>query len=126
MPALLLLGARGWAVGPGDRRYEDMFRRYAAERPGQVAAAIGFDAPLAQRIYAGADMLWMPSRYEPGGLAQLIALHYGPIPVVRATGGLADTIKDSAPVRPPPPAFTFPASHPSPLYPAALPPPPPY
>ena len=62
------------------------------------SVAIGFDAALAQRIYAGADMLWMPSRFEPGGLAQLIALRYGTIPVVRATGGLADTIRDYDPV----------------------------
>jgi len=85
-------------VGAGDRRYEDMFSRWAAERPKQVAAAIGFDSALAQRVYAGADMLWMPSRFEPCGLAQLIALRYGTIPVVRATGGLADTIKDYDPV----------------------------
>ena len=63
-----------------------------------MAVAIGFDAALAQRIYAGADMLWMPSRFEPGGLAQLIALRYGTIPVVRGTGGLADTIRDYDPV----------------------------
>jgi starch synthase len=63
-----------------------MFRRWASEAPHQVAVSIGFDAALAQRIYAGADMLWMPSRFEPGGLAQLIALRYGTIPVVRATG----------------------------------------
>ena len=63
-----------------------------------MAAAIGFDAALAQRVYAGADILWMPSRFEPCGLAQLIALRYGTIPVVRATGGLADTIKDYDPV----------------------------
>src|SRR5437660_11326451 len=75
-----------------------MFRRWASELPRQVAVAIGFDASLAQRIYAGADMLWMPSRFEPGGLAQLIALRYGTIPVVRATGGLADTIRDYDPV----------------------------
>jgi starch synthase len=93
-----------------------MFRRYAAERPGQVAAAIGFDAPLAQRIYAGADMLWMPSRYEPGGLAQLIALRYGTIPVVRATGGLADTIKDYDPVAGKGNGFTFAAYDPWQFY----------
>ena len=98
MPALMQLGVQIVVVGAGDRRYEDMFRRWAAERPKQVAAAIGFDSALAQRVYAGADMLWMPSRFEPCGLAQLIALRYGTIPVVRATGGLADTIKDYDPV----------------------------
>jgi ADP-glucose type glycogen/starch synthase len=107
MPALMAFGVQVVVVGTGDRRYEDMFRRYAAERPGQVAAAIGFDAPLAQRVYAGSDILWMPSRYEPGGLAQLIALRYGTIPVVRATGGLADTIKDYDPVASKGNGFTF-------------------
>jgi len=97
LPELLELGLQVVVVGTGDRRYEDMFRRWASERPRQVAVAIGFDAALAQRIYAGADMLWMPSRFEPGGLAQLIALRYGTIPVVRATGGLADTIRDYDP-----------------------------
>ncbi|OLD53804.1 MAG: hypothetical protein AUI56_02500 [Actinobacteria bacterium 13_1_40CM_2_66_13] len=98
MPELVQLGLQIVVIGTGDRRYEDMFRRWASELPRQVAVAIGFDAALAQRIYAGADMLWMPSRFEPGGLAQLIALRYGTIPVVRATGGLADTIRDYDPV----------------------------
>ena len=98
IPELLELGLQVAVIGTGDRRYEDMFRRWAGERPRQVAVAVGFDAALAQRIYAGADMLWMPSRFEPGGLAQLIALRYGTIPVVRATGGLADTISDYEPV----------------------------
>ena len=97
MPELVQLGLQIVVIGTGDRRYEDMFRRWAGELPRQVAVAIGFDSALAQRIYAGADMLWMPSRFEPGGLAQLIALRYGTIPVVRATGGLADTIRDYDP-----------------------------
>src|SRR5437899_604955 len=97
MPELVQLGLQIVVIGTGDRRYEDMFRRWASELPRQVAVAIGFDAALAQRIYAGADMLWMPSRFEPGGLAQLIALRYGTIPVVRTTGGLADTIRDFDP-----------------------------
>src|SRR5712691_2537469 len=98
MPELVQLGLQIVVIGTGDRRYEDMFRRWAGEAPRQVAVSVGFDAALAQRIYAGADMLWMPSRFEPGGLAQLIALRYGTIPVVRSTGGLADTIRDYDPV----------------------------
>jgi len=94
-------------IGTGDRRYEDMFRRWAAEAPHQVSATIGFDAALAQRTYAGADMLWMPSRFEPCGLAQLIALRYGTVPVVRETGGLADTIRDYDPVAATGNGFTF-------------------
>src|SRR5579859_6035736 len=107
LPAVLQLGLQLVVIGTGDRRYEDLFRRYAAEKPGMVAAIIGFDPAMAQKIYAGADMLWMPSRFEPCGLAQLIALRYGTIPVVRATGGLADTIKDYDPVASAGDGFTF-------------------
>jgi len=84
-------------LGTGDRHYEDLFRHFATQHQGRVAAAIGFDPGLAQRMYAGADMLLMPSRFEPGGLGQLIALRYGTIPIVRATGGLAETIRDFDP-----------------------------
>jgi starch synthase len=107
MPHLLHLGLQVVVIGTGDRRYEDMFRRWAGEAPHQVSASIGFDAALAQRIYAGADMLWMPSRFEPCGLAQLIALRYGTVPVVRETGGLADTIRDYDPVAATGNGFTF-------------------
>jgi len=112
LPELLQLGLQVAVIGTGDRRYEDVFRRWAGELPRQVAVAIGFDAALAQRIYAGADMLWMPSRFEPCGLAQLIALRYGTIPVVRATGGLADTIKDYDPVASTGTGFSFEAYDP--------------
>src|SRR5258708_1354123 len=94
LPAILQLGLQVVVIGTGDRRYEDMFRRYAAEKPGMVAAVIGFDPALAQRIYAGADMLWMPSRFEPCGLAPLIALRYGTVPGGRAKCGPAGTIHD--------------------------------
>jgi starch synthase len=97
MPQLLQLGLQVVVMGTGDRRYEDMFHRWAAETPHQVSFTIGFDPALAQRIYAGSDILFMPSRFEPCGLAQLIALRYGTVPVVRATGGLADTIMDYDP-----------------------------
>ena len=107
MAQLLHLGLQVVVIGTGDRRYEDMFRRWSGEVPHQVSVNIGFDAALAQRIYAGADMLWMPSRFEPCGLAQLIALRYGTIPVVRETGGLADTIRDYDPVAGTGNGFTF-------------------
>ncbi|HKF78243.1 MAG TPA: glycogen/starch synthase [Candidatus Dormibacteraeota bacterium] len=97
LPALTGIDVQLAVMGAGDRRYEDMFRYAAAQHPGRFAAYIGFDSSLAQRLYAGADMLLMPSRFEPCGLAQLIALRYGTIPVVRATGGLADTIQDFDP-----------------------------
>jgi starch synthase len=107
MAQLLHLGLQVVVIGTGDRRYEDMFRRWSGQLPHQVSVNIGFDAALAQRIYAGADMLWMPSRFEPCGLAQLIALRYGTIPVVRETGGLADTIRDYEPVSATGNGFTF-------------------
>jgi starch synthase len=82
------------ALGTGDPEYEEFFVRMAAEHPGRIAVRIGFDNALAHRIEAGADMFLMPSRYEPCGLNQMYSLRYGTVPVVRATGGLDDTIED--------------------------------
>ncbi|WP_027719471.1 glycogen synthase GlgA [Desulfovirgula thermocuniculi] len=84
-------------LGSGDRYYEEMFREIQRRYPEKVGVYIGFNAILAQRIYAGADMFLMPSRFEPCGLGQLIAMRYGTVPVVRATGGLADTVVDYNP-----------------------------
>jgi starch synthase len=81
-------------LGSGDRHYEDLFRQIQRAHPEQAAVVIGFNIGLAQRIYAASDLFLMPSRFEPCGLGQLISLRYGAIPVVRATGGLADTISD--------------------------------
>jgi len=82
-------------LGSGERRFEDMFRHFAAERPDKFGVRIGYDTALAHRIEAGADMFLMPSRYEPCGLNQIYSLRYGTVPIVRATGGLDDTV-DSA------------------------------
>ena len=82
-------------LGNGEPWAEDFFRRMAAEYPGRVAAKIGFDNGLAHRIEAGADLFLMPSRYEPSGLNQMYSLRYGTVPVVRATGGLNDTIDEA-------------------------------
>ena len=81
-------------LGTGDDNYQDQFRKIASQYPGKIAIHIGFNAHLAQQIYAGSDMFLMPSRFEPCGLGQIISLRYGTIPVVRATGGLAETITD--------------------------------
>ena len=81
-------------LGTGDDYYQDQFRRIANDFPGKIAVYIGFNGALAQRIYAGSDMFLMPSRFEPCGLGQLISLRYGTIPIVRATGGLAETVTD--------------------------------
>lgn len=80
------------ALGTGDPEYEKFFQDMAASHPGRIAAKIGFDIGLAHRIEAGADMFLMPSHYEPCGLNQMYSLKYGTVPVVRATGGLDDTI----------------------------------
>ncbi|MDD3114350.1 MAG: glycogen synthase GlgA [Anaerovibrio sp.] len=79
-------------LGTGDKLYEDWFRGLQWRMPQKVSANIRFSNELAQRIYAGADLFLMPSEYEPCGLGQLIALRYGTVPVVRATGGLKDTV----------------------------------
>jgi len=81
------------ALGTGDPEYEDFFRNMAQEHPGRIGEVIGFDNALAHRIEAGADMFLMPSQYEPCGLNQIYSLRYGTVPVVRATGGLDDTIE---------------------------------
>lgn len=84
-------------LGMGDRHYEEMFARMKEKYPDKMGSYIGYNGILAQRIYAGADMFLMPSKFEPCGLGQLISLRYGTLPIVRATGGLADTIVDYEP-----------------------------
>lgn len=80
-------------LGTGDRVYEDSFRYYENAFKGSVCSSIMYDETRAHRIYAGADALLVPSRFEPCGLTQLIAMHYGTIPIVRETGGLKDTVE---------------------------------
>jgi starch synthase len=80
-------------LGTGDRKYEDLFRALAASYPSRVGVKIAYDETIAHQIEAGADMFLMPSRYEPCGLNQIYSLKYGTVPIVRATGGLDDTIE---------------------------------
>jgi len=82
-------------LGSGEWEYETFFYEMAKKYPDKVALKLGFDTNLAHKIYAGADMFLMPSKSEPCGLAQLVSLRYGTIPIVRETGGLNDTVKDS-------------------------------
>ncbi|HEY63066.1 MAG TPA: glycogen synthase [Caldilineae bacterium] len=84
-------------LGTGEQRYHELFEGIQERYPDRVAVFLTFNAPLAQRIYAGTDMFLMPSRFEPCGLGQMIAMHYGSVPIVRATGGLADTVRDYDP-----------------------------
>jgi starch synthase len=83
------------ALGNGEPEYELLFRELAARYPGRAAVYIGYDEAMSHRIEAGADIFLMPSRYEPCGLNQIYSLRYGTVPVVRATGGLDDTIDES-------------------------------
>lgn len=87
-------------LGTGVPEIEDAVRKLETEFPARLRAAIRFDAMLSRRIYAGADVLMIPSRYEPCGLTQMIAMRYGCVPLGRATGGLKDTIQDSLPGQP--------------------------
>ncbi len=82
-------------LGSGEYSYEAFFQELAARHPGRFGVRIGFVPELARKIYAGADMFLMPSKAEPCGLAQMVALRYGTVPIVRQTGGLADTVTDS-------------------------------
>jgi starch synthase len=82
-------------LGSGDQRFERMFQDLAIAHPDRVGVRLGYDNPLAHRIEAGSDMFLMPSRYEPCGLNQIFSLRYGTVPIVRATGGLDDTIEES-------------------------------
>jgi starch synthase len=81
------------ALGTGERDYEEMFRRLNKLFPNKIAVRIAYDNALAHKVEAGADMFLMPSRYEPCGLSQIYSLHYGTVPIVRATGGLDDTVE---------------------------------
>ena len=81
-------------LGAGDEYYENEFSNIEKKYPEKMGVYIGFNATLAQRIYAGCDMFLMPSRFEPCGLGQIISLRYGTIPIVRATGGLVETVTD--------------------------------
>ena len=92
IPELMTLDVQIALLGTGDRDMEQQFLAARAGHPDRIGVFIGFDEGLAHRIEAGADMLMMPSRYEPCGLSQLYSLRYGTVPIVRRTGGLADTV----------------------------------
>ncbi|MEF2725549.1 MAG: glycogen synthase GlgA [Collinsella sp.] len=89
---ILAGGVQVAALGTGDRDYEDGLRYFQDKYPGTMAARIEFDPALSQRMYAAADMFLMPSKFEPCGLSQIIAMRYGTLPIVRETGGLKDTV----------------------------------
>ncbi len=91
------IGARVVVLGTGEPRYEEMWRSLTNRYPDRIAARIGFDEPLSHLVEAGADLFLMPSRFEPCGLNQMYSLRYGTLPLVRATGGLDDTVENYDP-----------------------------
>lgn len=92
---MVRMGIKFAVLGSGEKIYEDFFREMSARYPDRVSVTLGFVPELSHKIYAGADMFLMPSQSEPCGLAQMIAMRYGTIPIVRETGGLRDTVHDN-------------------------------
>ncbi|OYU99937.1 MAG: hypothetical protein CFE45_11080 [Burkholderiales bacterium PBB5] len=97
LPALVAAGVQFAVQGTGEPALEAAFRMAAQAHPGRVAVHIGYDEPRAHQLIAGADVIAVPSRFEPCGLTQMYGLRYGTVPVVRRVGGLADTVRDSQP-----------------------------
>jgi starch synthase len=94
---ILMLDLQFVIMGSGEKTYESFFRKFQKKYPKKIGIHLEFDAQRATSVYAGSDMFLMPSRFEPCGLGQLISLRYGSIPIVRAVGGLADTVTDFNP-----------------------------
>ena len=92
---MLNMGVKFAVLGSGEHIYEAFFREMAARYPGKVSVTLGFVPELSHRIYAGVDMFLMPSQSEPCGLAQMISMRYGTVPIVRETGGLRDSVRDN-------------------------------
>jgi starch synthase len=109
LPNILGSGAQLVLLGAGDKRYEDLFSKLQKKNPDQIGVHLGFHDNFAHKIEAGCDMFLMPSAYEPCGLNQMYSMQYGTVPIVRKTGGLADTVIDieSATRRTGPTGFTF-------------------
>lgn len=106
-PLLRHLGCQLVVMGTGDSRYHDMLNALVARYPQQVAVFLTFNRPTEQRIYAGSDIFLMPSRCEPCGLNQMLAMRYGAVPVVHAVGGLADSVADYDPATDAGSGFSF-------------------
>jgi starch synthase len=97
LPTLLEEGMQFALVAEGDHCYQEGFKELAMRYPGRVAVRIGYEEPTAHRLVGGADMLLHPSRFEPCGLLPIYAMRYGAIPIVRRSGGMADTVVDATP-----------------------------
>jgi starch synthase len=92
--AMANLPVQFYILGVGEPRYHDLLNDYARRYPGRIAVQLTFNEVSERRIYAGSDIFMMPSQVEPSGLGQMLAMRYGSVPLVRATGGLADTVRD--------------------------------
>lgn len=112
---LVALGGQLVVLGTGDRAFHEQFEALGRRHPKALAIRLAFDDVLARRIYAGSDLFLMPSRFEPCGLGQMIAMRYGAIPVVRKTGGLADTVSEASPDGARGHGFVFEAAEPAEL-----------
>jgi starch synthase len=106
--------------GTGDQHYHSMFQRLAARYSQQVSIHLTFNREMSQQIYSGSDMLLMPSRFEPCGSTQMLAMRYGSIPIVHRTGGLADTVQDFDPIKSSGNGFSFSRYHPFHLFAAIM------
>lgn len=94
MNAIIANGGQAVIMGNGERWLEEQFENFARDYPGQIAVRIGYDEMRAHRIFAGSDVVMVPSRYEPCGLVQMYGSLYGTLPLVHRVGGLADTVTD--------------------------------
>jgi starch synthase len=122
LPDLVRMGAQLLVQGSGDGGLEAALRNAAAAHPGRVAVHLGYDEPGAHRLIAGADLILVPSRFEPCGLTQMYGLRYGTVPLVRRVGGLADTVRDAGSAENPAPdgnGFVFEPASPHALLDAA-------
>jgi starch synthase len=117
---LIEQGVQVIVSGTGDQHYHSMFQRLAARYPQQVSIHLTFNQEISQQIYSGSDMLLMPSRFEPCGSTQMLAMRYGSIPIVHRTGGLADTVQDFDPINNTGNGFSFSRYHPFHLFAAVM------
>lgn len=117
---LLDQGIQLVVAGTGDQHYHSMLQRLASHYPAQVSVHLTFSAEISQRIFAGSDMLLMPSRFEPCGMTQMVAMRYGSLPIVHRTGGLADTVQELDPLANSGNGFSFPRYHPYQLFAAVV------
>ena len=115
LDGIMATGCQLVVLGSGDGGYENFFRHAQNRYPGRLCAWIGYNEGLSRRIYAGSDLFLMPSKSEPCGLSQMIAMRYGAVPIVRQTGGLNDTVRSCQMGQPDATAMSLPPTTPGPV-----------